>query len=277
MIAAFCSHLSGQPSTLEGESGFAWSENTGWVNAGNADYGLVVKQGWLEGFAWAENIGWIVFGDGPENGLHYQQLSGDVGVNRSVSTGELTGYAWSENVGWIRFGANDSDNATMNDAGVFAGYVWSENIGWISIGGLRRAADNEWDGIKDSIDPDDDNDLLPDTVELSRGFDPTSPTDGLTDHDKDGETTGEEYVAGTDYLDKDSTFKVDRILSPESNQFVIRWHSVPGKAYELMVADDVAGPYRPTGNRVHATEGISEASYISSFSKSFFRVRIAED
>ncbi len=45
----------------------------------------------LSGYAWSENIGWVKF-----NGANY-------GVMADTATGELSGFAWSENIGWVRF------------------------------------------------------------------------------------------------------------------------------------------------------------------------------
>lgn len=272
-----CLRLLAEPSTLESEASLAWAENAGWLNAGSLESGLVIKQGWLEGYVWAENIGWIAFGKGPENEANYQQLLGDIGVNRSVATGALIGYAWSENVGWIRFGANDSNNAAMDDTGIFSGYAWSENIGWIDLGDLRRAPDNEWDGLKDSLDPDDDNDRLPDTEELARGFDPKSAADGQSDPDGDGFDTGSEYVAGTDYLDPSSVFRVEGIDSGPSGSYAVKWQSVAGKRYRLLQAADVAGPYLPTGQELTASGDRSELSYALGAEKAFFRVEVLPD
>ena len=56
----------------------------------------------VSGWAWSENIGWISFnnitGGGPI----------DYGVEISTSTGIFSGYAWSENIGWISFERNDT-------------------------------------------------------------------------------------------------------------------------------------------------------------------------
>ena len=50
----------------------------------------------VSGWAWSENIGWISFNNSNTNG----------GINYGVNIendGNLTGYAWSENIGWIDF------------------------------------------------------------------------------------------------------------------------------------------------------------------------------
>jgi len=63
------------------------------IKAGSADN--------VSGWAWSENVGWISFnnitGGGPV----------DYGVNVDALTGDFSGYAWSENVGWISFEASD--------------------------------------------------------------------------------------------------------------------------------------------------------------------------
>ena len=54
----------------------------------------------LSGWAWSENIGWISF----------NSTTGGGGVNYGVtvaSNGRLSGYAWSENIGWITFNQVD--------------------------------------------------------------------------------------------------------------------------------------------------------------------------
>ena len=70
----------------------------------------------VSGFAWSENIGWISFnskncdvnGDGKSEGTPAGcPVSGtpmaNYGVNINPSTSMFSGYAWSENIGWIDF------------------------------------------------------------------------------------------------------------------------------------------------------------------------------
>jgi len=59
-------------------------------------------------------------------------------------------------------------------------------------------ADFDGDGLCDSIDSDDDNDGMPDTWEISHGFDPYDPNDASGDVDGDGYTNLEEYQRGWD-------------------------------------------------------------------------------
>jgi hypothetical protein len=65
--------------------------------------------------------------------------------------------------------------------------------------------DNDGDGIENSVDPDDDNDGMPDTWELQYGFDPLNPADADGDVDADGISNLNEYLGVTNPLD-DFTF-----------------------------------------------------------------------
>ena len=55
----------------------------------------------VSGYAWSENIGWISFNNTTGGG------STNYGVNLDTTTGKFSGYAWSENIGWISFNSGD--------------------------------------------------------------------------------------------------------------------------------------------------------------------------
>ena len=64
---------------------------------------------------------------------------------------------------------------------------------------------SEWedvdaDGMGDNADPDDDDDGMTDSFEISNGFDPLNPADATEDPDNDGYSNLEEYFLGTDPL-----------------------------------------------------------------------------
>jgi hypothetical protein len=65
--------------------------------------------------------------------------------------------------------------------------------------------DTDGDGISDTEDPDDDNDNMPDTWELSNKFDPKDPIDADLDSDNDGYSNLREYLTGSDPADPGST------------------------------------------------------------------------
>lgn len=111
---------------------FAWSENTGWLNAETTFYGMHVLSDKVFGYLWGENIGWI--------NLHCENNNTCASVAYGVvndGAGHLSGLAWGENVGWINFDPDvPSDTAnqyrvTIDAAGYFSGWAWGENIGWI--------------------------------------------------------------------------------------------------------------------------------------------------
>ncbi len=66
--------------------------------------------------------------------------------------------------------------------------------------------DTDGDGIPDLLDPDDDNDAIPDEVEEQYDcLDPTNPYDAADDFDDDGYSNYIEWIMGSDPEDPDST------------------------------------------------------------------------
>ncbi len=65
-------------------------------------------------------------------------------------------------------------------------------------------ADTDVDGIADCIDPNDDNDGMPDLWEIQYGLDPLNPADAGYNNDGDSLTNLEEYNRGTDPTDPDT-------------------------------------------------------------------------
>jgi|GEM_PF-5622524 len=78
-------------------TGYAWSENYGWINMNPTGGGVINTSGVLSGYAWGELMGWINFS--PTNG----------GVTIS-NNGFFNGDAWSQNYGWISFDCPSADS-----------------------------------------------------------------------------------------------------------------------------------------------------------------------
>jgi hypothetical protein len=129
-VALFFNPVSSTAGSAGDLSGWAWSDNIGWISfscedlktCGKVLYGMKVSDGGnLSGYAWSENIGWVSVESGTklQNGVMFgwlRALSGDgrgwdgrISLNGSnygvtESNGILSGFAWgSDVVGWVDF------------------------------------------------------------------------------------------------------------------------------------------------------------------------------
>ena len=135
-------------------SGYAWSDNIGWISfnctdtssCGTVDYGVnIATDGDMSGYAWSDNIGWISFEEsdltGCPSGSCEAKLSGGSleGWARVLSNGD----GWD---GWISL--KGSSYGITKNGNNLEGYAWdasdisgeSIGIGWIhfnpSFGGV---------------------------------------------------------------------------------------------------------------------------------------------
>lgn len=114
-----------------GVTGKAISMNTdGYLDFNASPYNSNVQindsTGIFSGYAWSEDLGWLDFGS-IDNGLGP--------VNVSLSTGQVTGKALVMLTGGYLDFTNFNSNVTINlTTGIFSGYAWSEDIGWINFG-----------------------------------------------------------------------------------------------------------------------------------------------
>jgi hypothetical protein len=116
---------------------YAWSENTGWVNAepgGNGGNGMHVSDFGLAGYMWSENTGWISLSCANTASC----ASGSFGVTND-GHGTLGGLAWSENVGWINFAPATGAVTVDLVSGKIGGRAWAENVGWISFTNVKTS------------------------------------------------------------------------------------------------------------------------------------------
>jgi len=126
-------------------SGFAWSENIGWISlncrnqelgeprCSDSNYGINIEDtGDFSGYAWSENIGWINFApsgpypQNPQNSVKVDTIDGTLsGWARALSYGS----GWD---GWIKIYSASVNTTT----GVFTGWAWgSDVVGWIRLDG----------------------------------------------------------------------------------------------------------------------------------------------
>ena len=120
--------------------------------------------------------------------------------------------------------------------------------------------DNDGDRIPDIQDPDDENDLMPDTWEIQYGLNPLNPFDAVQDKDGDGHSNLSEYTAGTDPQDPESypltTFLVEHITVTDvrPNGFCVVWESSEPANCSLAVYDE-------TGSPLSGIEIVSESAF----------------
>jgi len=104
--------------------------------------------------------------------------------------------------------------------------------------------DSDRDGLRNDVDPDDDNDGIPDSAEIMMRSNPITNDSG-GDSDFDGSTNFEEYLAGTDAFDSNSFFGVERITLDLSQRPPVASVSIPtigGRQYRVLASDNLAGP-----------------------------------
>ena len=123
-------------------SGWAWSDNIGWISFNNTtdgsgvNYGVNIHNstGLFSGYAWSDNIGWISFNETDIIGCP----SGTCRAELSFSTNEVSGWAKVLNTvagwdGWISL-RDTNYGVSLNDiTNELEGWAWSDDFGWISF------------------------------------------------------------------------------------------------------------------------------------------------
>lgn len=127
-------------------TGFAWSENIGWISLNcdnlelsqprcqNSDYGVHIDaSGNFSGDAWSDNIGWIDFapsGPYPENPQYSVRVDTADGQVTGWVRALVSGGGWD---GWIKM----YNTAINTGTGDFSGWAWGSDImGWINFSGV---------------------------------------------------------------------------------------------------------------------------------------------
>lgn len=136
-------------------SGWAWSDNIGWISFNNTtdgssyNYGVNIdlSTGLFSGYAWSDNVGWITFNETELTGCP----SGSCRAELNFSTNEVSGWARTVNTGdgwdgWISLRGVAQD---LSPYGVFLNsstneleyWAWSDDFGWISFNCIEDGED----------------------------------------------------------------------------------------------------------------------------------------
>lgn len=115
-----------------GFSGYAWSDNIGWVSLSGSNYGFVMdSSGKLSGYAWSDNIGWITANESELSGCPTNpcraKMNGDAltGWLRALSNGG----GWD---GWISL--SGSGYGVTRSGSSLSGYAWGGDVvGWLDF------------------------------------------------------------------------------------------------------------------------------------------------
>lgn len=233
----------------------------------NAEHGASVNQYYCSGFLHGAQVGWIQLGSAaPLDGLRYRNDSAeDFGVN-VLPTGGLRGFAYGANIGWISF--EERGNPRVDWAtGKLLGSAYSANAGWIALDGAGASVRIENIGTPQDLDKDG----LPDPWEIARAGSLASLS-SAKDSDGDGQMDLEEFVAGTDPLDRS-----DRLGPLVIIDETLRWPSKAGHLYvvEKRASLEPGQGWRPLtavplmGTGLEMSFGVSNAAP----APGFFRVR----
>mgnify|MGYP001584455743 CR=1 FL=1 len=146
-----------EASTSDTLSGYAWSDNIGWVSfnctdtnsCGTSNYGVTVNAitGNFSGFAWSDNIGWVSFNQTsgcPEGGCTTQpnvdkNTGAVIGWARACAgtvNGDCTGASRSDGWdGWIKLSGSWSPSVSFSGNSASGYSFGSDVVGWLSWSG----------------------------------------------------------------------------------------------------------------------------------------------
>lgn len=124
-------------------TGYAWSDNVGWISfncsntgtCGTSNYGIsIAADGTISGYAWSDNIGWVSANAADVAGCPSAPCTPVI----SITTGAMTGWfralanggGWD---GWISL-SGAGYGPTLSTSGAFSGYAWGSTVvGWTSF------------------------------------------------------------------------------------------------------------------------------------------------
>lgn len=158
LLMAACILPSGAVFAASSEiTGYAWSENIGWVSSNCADRGVCAASNYvltisddtpnkakISGYAWSENIGWMTFNESDLAGCPSAPCEASVDLTCPGGKCGVSGWArvlangggWD---GWVKLGGVAADGSPYPlyaeaSTGEFRGWAWSDMVlGWLSF------------------------------------------------------------------------------------------------------------------------------------------------
>lgn len=227
LIAALCM-VANAATTIDAANKYAYAANLGWMDLrGDTNNGAAIGEYICSGYLYSANVGWINLGSGsPANQIQYQNNSAsDFGVNHD-GAGNLTGYAYGANIGWIQFEQTYGQPKVDLFTGKLSGSVYSANCGWISLS--NSFAFVQTTNIqKGALAPNS----LP-VAWLLQNFGTTN-VNANADPDMDGQSTAQEYLAGTDPNNAASVLKITSFTrdTPTPTYTILQWNAVNTRYY----------------------------------------------
>jgi len=128
----------------KGLSGYAWSENVGWISFNGANYEITVDSyGQLSGYAWSDNIGWISANTAdlagcPKTPCTAKLLNNKLtGWFKALSGGSSQSGGWD---GWISLSSTTPAYGPVLSNGSLSGYAWGGDVvGWLDFSAVKAA------------------------------------------------------------------------------------------------------------------------------------------
>ncbi len=118
---------------------------------------------------------------------------------------------------------------------------------------------------------DSDGDALPDTWEISNGFDRFDTGDARLDYDGDGQSNLAEYVSATDPKNAMSTLTAS--VTTAADGFHVRFWAAPGRGYTVFYGDTPAGPWlKLVDVPARQNEGAQEVIDQTDVSRRFYKI-----
>ncbi|MBI2640654.1 MAG: hypothetical protein HYW91_02050 [Candidatus Sungbacteria bacterium] len=165
-------YINGQNSLAAGSdnvSGWAWSENVGWVSFNNTNqgsttsYGVkVANNGNISGYAWSENVGWVSFNESsgcpsspcaPRMNRGTGEISGWARACAGTVNGNCSGATRSDGWdGWIHL--KGTNYGVIASGCNWDGYAWGSDVmGWVHFKGTNYGVVGTGDGCTAPPEP----------------------------------------------------------------------------------------------------------------------------